>query len=76
MESEVKGIKYETNGMKKEMQKMNERLDVMQNVNLVHILQKQDQILKELNTSNRMNELEHEVFREKIKKIEKVLNIA
>ena len=55
---------------------MNERLDVMQNVNLVHILQKQDQILKELNTSNRMNELEHEVFREKIKKIEKALNIA
>ena len=76
MESEVKGIKYETNGMKKEMQKMNERLDVMQNVNLVHILQKQDQILKELNTSNRMNELEHEVFREKIEKIEKALNIA
>ena len=76
MESEVKGIKYETNDMKKEMQKMNERLDVMQNVNLVHILQKQDQILKELNTSNRMNELEHEVFREKIKKIEKALNIA
>ena len=76
MESEVKGIKYETNDMKKEMQKMNERLDVMQNVNLVHILQKQDQILKELNTSNRMNELEHEVFREKIEKIEKALNIA
>lgn len=58
------------------MQKMNERLVDMQNVNLVHILQKQDQILKELNTSNRMNELEHEVFREKIKKIEKALNIA
>lgn len=44
VETEVKEVKYENKGIKEEINKINQRLDVIQNVNLVNILQKQNQI--------------------------------
>ena len=76
VETEVKEVKYENKGIKEEINKINQRLDVIQNVNLVNILQKQDQILKELNSAITMNNLEHENFRYRHERVEKVLGIA
>lgn len=73
VETEVKEVKYENKGIKEEIKKMNERLDVIQNVNLVNILQKQDQIIKELNSAITINNLEHENFRYRHERIEKAL---
>lgn len=76
VETEVKEVKYENKGIKEEINKINQRLDVIQNVNLVNILQKQDQILKELNSAITMNNLEHENFRYRHERVEKALGIA
>lgn len=76
VETEVKEVKYENKGMKEELAKINQRLDVIQNINLVNILQKQDQIMKELNSAITMNNLEHENFRYRHERVEKVLGIA
>ena len=76
VETEVKEVKYENKGMKEELAKINQRLDVIQNINLVNILQKQDQIMKELNSAITMNNLEHENFRYRHERVEKALGIA
>lgn len=76
VETEVKEVKYENKGMKEELAKINQRLDVIQNINLVNILQKQDQIMKELNSTITMNNLEHENFRYRHERVEKALGIA
>ena len=76
VETEVKEVKYENKGIKEEINKINQRLDVIQNVNLVNILQRQDQILKELNSAITMNNLEHENFRYRHERVEKALGIA
>ncbi len=76
VETEVKEVKYENKGMKDELAKINQRLDVIQNINLVNILQKQDQIMKELNSAITMNNLEHENFRYRHERVEKALGIA
>ena len=76
VETEVKEVKYENKGMKEELAKISQRLDVIQNINLVNILQKQDQIIKELNSAITMNNLEHENFRYRHERVEKALGIA
>lgn len=76
VETEVKEVKYENKGIKEQLVKMNKRLDVIQNINLVNILQKQDQIMKELNSAININNLEHENFRYRHERLEKALGIA
>ena len=72
VETEVREVKYENKGIKEEIAKVNARLDVIQRVDLVNILQKQTEIQKELN----MNSLEHENFRYRHERVEKALGIA
>lgn len=72
VETEVKEVKYENKGIREELAKINERLDVIHRVDLVNILQKQTEIQKELN----MNSLEHENFRYRHERAEKALGIA
>lgn len=72
VETEVRKVKYENKGIKEEIAKINARLDVIQRVDLVNILQKQTEIQKELN----VNSLGHENFRYRHERVEKALGIA
>ncbi len=72
VETEVREVKYENKGIKEEIAKINARLDVIQRVDLVNILQKQTEIQKELN----VNSLGHENFRYRHERVEKALGIA
>ena len=76
VEVEVKEVKYENKGIREELAKINGKLDVIQRVDLVNILQKQNEIQKELNSAINMNNLEHENFRIRHERVEKALGIA
>lgn len=73
---EVKEVKYENKGIREELAKINGRLDVIQRVNLANILQKQNEIQKELNSTINMNNLEHENFKYRCERLEKALGVA
>ena len=73
LEIEVNEIKYDNKMIKKDIEKINQRLEVIQNVN---ILNKQSDIMKEINREIKTNNLEHENIRYRQERIEKVLGIA
>lgn len=73
---EVKEVKYENKGIREELAKINGRLDVIQRVDLANILQKQNEIQKELNSTINMNNLEHENFKYRCERLEKALGVA
>ena len=76
VEVEVKEVKYENKGIREELAKINGRLDVIQRVYLANILQKQNEIQKELNSTINMNNLEHENFKYRCERLEKALGVA
>ena len=76
VETEVKEVKYENKGIRAELTKINQRLDVVQNVNLENIIEKQNQIMKELNSASNINNLYHENFKYRHERVEKALGIA
>ena len=76
MEIEINEIKYDNKIIKQNIDKINQRLEVIQNVNLVNILNKQKDIMREINREIKTNNLEHENCRYRQERIEKALGIA
>ncbi len=76
VEVEVKEIKNENKGIRQELTKINEKLDVMQNSNLANILNNQKDISDRLKTAIEINNAEHKEFKFRHERVEKALGIA